>query len=288
MYSRIKCLSGYGFFVLFFLGVPFAGADIQVKQIAGDLSQETISDSLWSGAKEEVVSLMAQPMIQPRPKTTETSQIKVQAIHDTKWIAFRLKWSAQTKAEAGRLGEFSDAAAIQFPVNAGSPPPVFMGAKENPVHIFHWRAQYQRDLEKGKPTMKDLYPNMNPDMYPMEFKDSGSVTDLTQEKREVYSPGQAAGNPQSYSKLSSVDEIFAEGFGSSSVIENRISHAKGQWKNGEWTLVIARPLQRENGSSLEMGKVGNIAFAVWQGGKKEVGSRKSVTMSWVPLQVEKK
>jgi DMSO reductase family type II enzyme heme b subunit len=110
---------------------------------------------------------------------------------------------------------------------------------------------------------------------------------LTAEKKEQYSPGKAIGNPQSYEKPSAVDEIFAEGFGSSSVIENHQAQGYGVWKNGEWNVVIVRPLKYEGGSSLEQGKSAYMAFAVWQGAKKEVGARKSVTMSWVPLVIEK-
>ncbi len=54
-------------------------------------------------------------------------------------------------------------------------------------------------------------------------------------------------------------------------------------EGGEWTLVIVRPLSIEGGSSLKSGGGANIAFAVWQGGKGEVGARKCVTMQWTPV-----
>lgn len=272
-------------FFLIFVCSAASASEVSVSKISSDLSKNVTDESIWKNAKTETISLMAQPMALPRPKKTNTSQVQVQAVHDGQWIAFRIKWHADLKSEAGRLGQFSDAIAMQFPVKDGSPPPIFMGAKDNPVHIFHWRAQYQKDHENGKPEMRDLYPNMNPDMYPMEFKDSGHIEGLTDEKREIYSPGKASGNPQSYEKSSAVDEIFAEGFGSSSVVQNRMAFGFGVWKKGEWTVVISRPLKRENGSMLHPGKSSYIAFAVWQGGKQEVGSRKSVTMSWVPLKL---
>lgn len=258
-------------------------AEIIARSVQDDLSKLAIPEKAWSSAKEETVSLMAQPMAIPRPQTTTTSAIRVRAIHNGKWIAFRLSWEDSEISEAGKLGEFSDAVAIQFPIKDNqSPPPIFMGAKDNPVHIFHWRAQYQRDKEKGMRSMKELYPNMNPDMYPMEFKDEGHLTGLTDEKREVFSHGRAAGNPQSYAKKG-IDEIFAEGFGTSSVIQNIEAIAHGDWKDGKWDVVICRPLKRENGSQLEAGKGSFVGFAIWQGGKDEVGARKSVTMSWTPL-----
>lgn len=260
--------------------------NIVVERSAAKVSHILGDDERWEQVPETQVSLMAQPMVVPRPAETTTNKLFVQALHDGKWVAFKLRWACDEKSEAGKLGTFSDAVAIQFPVkNNETPPPIFMGMKDDPVHIFHWRAQYQVDKEKGKLTMKDIYPNMNPDMYPMEFKDEGHLTGLTDEKREVFSHGRAAGNPQSYAKKS-VDEIFAEGYGTSSVINNVESVAHGDWKNKEWTVIIARPLKRENGSVLEVDKESFAAFAVWQGSKDEVGSRKSLTMNWTPLKIQ--
>lgn len=273
---------------IFLLSSLWSGAnaaEISVEKVAADLSKGVLNDSLWKGVHEESLSLMGQPMVVPLPEATTTTVLRVQAVHNGQWIAFRLRWADTEKSEAGTIGKFSDGVAIQFPVKEGPPPPILMGYKDQPVHIFHWRAQYQKDHEQGKPEMRDLYPNMNPDMYPMEFKDAGSVTGLTEEKREVYAHGKAAGNPQSYQKASAVDEIFAEGFGSSSVIENNMSIGHGEWNKNEWSVVIARPLKRENGSILIPNKENSVAFAVWQGGKNEVGSRKSLTMAWTPLKI---
>lgn len=259
---------------------------VDAKWIKGDLSKPDPSAKLWNDVKGQQITLMAQPMVPPRPKTTATAGVTVQSAHDGKWIAFRLRWKDTEKNEAGRLGEFSDAVAIQFPVKSNdSPPPIFMGAKDNPVHIFHWRAQYQRDQEKGKPEMKDLYPNMSVDMYPMEYADSGHLKAITEERREVFSPGKVEGNPQSFRKLA-VDEIFAEGFSTSSVSASHEAVGFGTWEKGEWTVVISRPLNEgEAGSVLHPGGNSFMGFAVWQGALGEVGSRKSITMVWVPLAI---
>ena len=57
---------------------------------------------------------------------------------------------------------------------------------------------------------------------------------------------------------------------------------------GEWTAYIARPLTYENGSKLLIGKKSHVAFAVWQGGKKEIGAIKSITMMWTPFNILEK
>lgn len=263
-------------------------ADIKAVKIITDLSKALPADSVWKDIPKESVNLVAQYLVNPRPKVNHTPIIEVQAIHDGTWLAFKLTWKADSKNEGGKTGQFSDAVAIQFPMKEGSPPMIFMGSKGDPVYILHWRAQYQKDEEKGKPEMKHLYPNMDPDMYPMEFKDSGHIKGLNAEKREVYSPGKVSGNPQSYQKHSAVDEIVAEGFGSSSVIENKMSRGYGVYdpKFKTWTVVIARPLVRPNGSVLKAGQNNFIALAVWQGSKQEVGCRKAITPNWIPLQIQ--
>lgn len=265
-----------------------ASAEIVAKAVRGDLSQPDPKAAWWANAAVEKVTLMAQPMAIPRPAVTTTGEIAVQAVHDGKWLSVRLTWADPDKSEAGHLGEFSDGVAVQFPVKSNdAPPPVFMGGKDNPVHIFHWRAQYQRDKERGKPTMKDLYPNMSVDAYPMEFKDMGKLGVLSDEAREQFSPGVAEGNPQSYAKTG-VDEVVAEGFSTSSVQGNGhgTSAAQGHWADGKWSVVITRELTREGGSVLTAGGKTFVGFAVWQGGKDEVGSRKSVTMAWTPLKID--
>ena len=256
--------------------------ELVIQKVSADLSRPEPGAVYWQGVQQGIVTLTAQPMITPRPEKTTTGSVLVQALHDGAHVAFRLQWKDTEKSEAGRLGQFSDALALEFPMKDGDPPPVMMGAKGDPVHLFHWRAQYQRDKEQGKPEMKTLYPNGSIDMYPMDFKEARGGTT---EDKEKFSPGVAQGNPQSFPK-EGVDEIIAEGFSTSAVQQGHGSKAAGEWKEGAWTLVIVRPLAIEGGSSLKPGRPSNIAFAVWQGGKAEVGSRKCVTMSWTPVKVQ--
>ena len=260
-----------------------AAQDLEVRAVKADLTKGDPAAAFWATVPEVNVSLIGQPMVVPRPSTTTTSNLKVKAVHDGKRIAFRLQWADPEKSEAGPLGKFSDAAAIQFPAMVAEfPPPVMMGAKGAPVHLFHWRAQYQRDREVGKPTVKDLYPNGSIDIYPMEFPNPEATQGLTARDQEKFSPATAEGNPQAYTKTG-VDEIIAEGFSTSQVMEGHSSSATGVWKDGAWSLVISRPLAIEGGSTLKVGGKSWAAFAVWQGGQGEVGSRKCLTMAWSTL-----
>lgn len=262
---------------------PVAITELVLHRVSADISKPDPAAAYWSGLTEGAIPLMAQPMVAPRPETTTTEMVNVKAVTDGKLAAFRLRWRDTEVSQAGRLGEFSDALALEFPISLDPLPPVMMGAKGNPVHIFHWRAQYQRDHEEGKPTMATLYPNASVDMYPMEFKDQPGAHEAD---REQFSPGLAAGNPQSYEKTG-IDEIVAEGFSTSSVqADSDGDAAHADWKDGEWTLVIVRPLAIEGGSTLVPGQPNYVGLAAWQGGKQEVASRKCVTMSWMPVTIQ--
>jgi DMSO reductase family type II enzyme heme b subunit len=264
-------------------------ADYPVRKVAADLSKALKTDAAyWQGAAEIDVTLLAQMMVKPKPAKAETGKVKVRIVHDGKYIAYRLRWSDKEISEAGKLGEFSDAVALEFPVlDHANPPPVFMGAPKNPVHLFHWRAQYQRDEELGKKSVKDIYPNMHSDIYPNEFPDRGKLKPATEGETEMFSPGRAAGNPQS-SRKKAVDELMAEGFGTSVVLPGGNSAGRGEWKDGEWVVVISRALDCPGASVLTVGKSSFFGVAVWQGGADEVGARKALTMSWTPFVIEDK
>lgn len=264
-----------------------AKADLKVNKVGADLSKDFQSEQAWKTAEaDQTISLMGQPMVAPKPKDTLTSEIKVSAIHDGKWIVFRMKWKDAEISDVGKLATFSDAVALEFPVkDSENLPPVMMGAKGEPVHILHWRYQYQQDEKNGKKDINQIYPNMTTDMYPMDFKDAQASKHVTQEEKNAFVGGLAAGNPQSYQKTA-VDEILAEGFGTSAVMEKKSAMGFGVWKDGEWTVFIARPLVYESASKLSSQKKGNVGFAVWQGGKKEVGGIKSLTMMWTGLEIQ--
>jgi Ethylbenzene dehydrogenase len=251
------------------------------QTVAVDLSKPEPDAVYWDRVVGGTVTLMGQPMINPRPEATTTDTVQVQALHDGTRVAFRLRWKDSEVSEAGHLAKFSDAIALEFPQQADSLPPVMMGAVGLPVSLYHWRAQYQRDEEHGKPTIEQLYPNASIDMYEHEYK---TAPVGSKDAAEKYSPAKTLGNPQAYPKKA-VDVIVAEGFSSTAVQDNDGAAARGEWKDGYWTVVISRPLRSPVGGELKPGATSYIAFAAWQGGKNEVASRKCVTMAWVPLEI---
>jgi hypothetical protein len=259
---------------------PFWAGAMTIQETQVDLSERKTTDEFWKTIPSFPIELAAQPAVAPRPKETTTANVNVQAVHNGQWIAFRLTWKDKEKSEGGKLGTFSDGVAMQFAVKDGDPPNIMMGEKGSPVHILHWKAQFQTDTKAGIRRIKEYYPNMAIDMYPMEYTAEAKVPKFTQEQIDTYSHGRAAGNAQSSPKLNGIDEIVAEGFGTSQVQQLHKAYGHGEWKDGMWSVVFTRPLDEEGGSKLVPGKNIHMGFAVWQGGLKEVGSRKSVTMNW--------
>ena len=110
-------------FVLFLSTGALAQTPIVVALVKGDVSAPDPAAGVWNGVTATPIMLMGQPMVTPRPATTNTAEVKVQAVHDGKNIAFRLTWKDDGINEAGPLGTYSDAAALQFPMSAISASP---------------------------------------------------------------------------------------------------------------------------------------------------------------------
>lgn len=236
----------------------------------------------WEEIPRARVSLTAQPMVAPRPAETRTDRVDVQAVHDGERVAFRLSWEDPEEASGGGLGEQADGVAIQFPVDATRQTPVAMGRRGSPVHIYHWRADFQRDDLGGKPGIRDLFPNAVVDLYPM---DPPAGPRGSEEEQRAFIPGYAAGNPRSRA-VPAVLELFSEGFGTTASVEGQGAQARGAWDAGAWSVVISRPLEVDEGAQLYPGRQQYIALAAWRGDAGEVGARKSVTMQWTALRLK--
>jgi len=68
------------------------------------------------------------------------SEVQVSAVHNGEMIAFRFDWAdGSENRELGDTTAFPDAAAVMLPVVAGAPL-VTMGAPNQPVNVWYWRA----------------------------------------------------------------------------------------------------------------------------------------------------
>jgi Ethylbenzene dehydrogenase len=170
--------------------------------------------------------------------------------------------------------------AVQLPVDTkGAAPSPMMGNPHGRVNIMQWRAAFQKDIEVGHPpTIAELYPNSWNDFYPDEVL---GATDA-----RPYTGALGVENPISRGQASPVLDQMAEGWGSMTVKPDQHALGKGVWKDGVWRVVITRPMVSDdrNAPRLIPGDKTVAAFAVWEGGNREVGARKAWS-AWVPLQL---
>jgi hypothetical protein len=252
---------------------------IRVKGIGPILDVES---AMWKQAKPVKVTMLPQVVATPNNPNPAVSELKVRAVHNGQWLALLIEWKDPTKSDRIVVDEFGDQVAVEFPVQLKSDamPSPMMGNPGGRVNILQWRAAFQHDIEKGEPQVRDLYPNALVDLYPDQV--------LRATDARPYTGALGVDNPISRPKASPVLDQMAEGFGSMTVKPDQHADGKGIWKDGMWHVVITTPMATEsvNAPRFEPGGSTIAAFAVWEGGSREVGSRKAWS-GWVPLKFAK-
>ena len=234
---------------------------------------------IWKDARPINVAMLGQTVALPHNDHPAIHELTVRAVHNGGWVAFHVQWKDDTKSDRVILDNFGDQVAVELPVDtaAATPPSPMMGNPGGRVNIMQWRAAFQKDIDDGHPpTIHDLYPNAWADYYPDEVL---GATDA-----RPYAGALGVENPISRGVASPVLDQMAEGWGSMTVKPDQHALGKGVWKDGAWSVVITRPLVSDdvNAPRLQPGTRTVVAFAVWEGGHREVGARKAWS-AWTPL-----
>lgn len=258
---------------------------IAVKDIAGPIT--ALDAPFWKQAPAIKVATQPQSFANPQDPSPAIGELTVRAAHNGQWLAYLIEWADPTKNDRIVVDEFGDQVAVEMPVTykPGDTPNPMMGSPGERVNIMQWRAAFQHDIDTNAldgPKPKDLYPDMEVDVYYEEV--------LRASDARAYRGAIGVDNPISHPVRSPVLEQMAEGFGSLTVLPDQHADGKGVWADGRWRVVISRPLAAGDAysPSLRPGDQTLAAFAVWDGGAKEVGSRKAwanwVEMTLDPLQ----
>ncbi len=261
-----------------------ARAEIEVRRAADGDNLLDPKAAFWQATTAVPVPMLAQVVTVPRHPNNTVKEIKVRAAHNGHSIAFHLEWKDATKSDRIVVDQFGDQVAVQMPVkfNKDAPPSPMMGNPGGRVDIWQWRAAFQRDLDAGEPKLRDLYPYAQVDGYPDEV--------LRATDARPYTGALGVDNPISHPLRTPVLDQSAEGWGTMTVEpDGQDADGRGVWEDGTWRVVITHPMATalsENDIHLFPGEEGIAAFAVWDGGHREVGSRKAWS-NWVPLRVQK-
>lgn len=188
-------------------------------------------------------------------------RVAVRALNDDERIFVMLEWSDATADWASDgYQEFTDAAAVQLPAEAGSEvPAICMGQADQGVNIWQWRADQQ--------------------MEPPVLPDSGYV-DFYPEAGDLYLTAREAGNPLSQADdRSAVTNLVAGGFGTLEVTSRGELLGNAVHRDGRWMVVFSRPLGEPGEMQPTIDGTGpiDVAFAIWNGSERERNGIKSVS-----------
>ena len=263
--------------LLAWAGAAPAQAQLTAVRVPGAGPITDPTGAFWKRAKPVKVAMLPQTVTLPHHPEPAVKELVVRAVHNGGWVAFLLEWKDPTISNKVILDNLGDQVAVQLPVNVKGPAPSpMMGNPGCRVNIMQWRAAFQRDLDYGPPTVRDLYPNAWADVYPDEVLGAADA--------RPYSGALGIENPISRGRATPVLDQMAEGWGTMTVKPDQHALGMGQWKDGLWHVVITRPLASDdlNAPQLTPGDRTVAGFAVWEGGYREVGARKAWA-PWVPL-----
>jgi hypothetical protein len=234
----------------------------------------------WANAEAVSVAMQGQMVTTPRHLDPAVKEMKVKAAHNGHRIAFLIEWNDPTQSDRIVVDQFGDQVAVELPnqFDPEKPPSPMMGHQGARVTILQWRAAFQKDIDFGEPQIRDLYPYALIDIYPDQVL---HATDA-----RPYMGAVGLDNPISHPNRTPVLDQMAEGWGTLTVKPEQRAEAKGLWQDGRWRVVISYPFTGgDNDPKLAMGMETVAAFAVWEGGAREAGSRKAWS-NWVPLKIE--
>lgn len=244
-------------------------------------------DPAWDAVPSMNVPLQPQNIAMPALDRATISALSVQAARDSGRVAWRISWPAARPATSVDAALFCDAVAIQL--GASPEVPYMMGGPGKPVRLLHWKAIWQRDIDQGFQDVQDLHPNYWADMY--WFSEGRFPYPVSEAFRNPVARqwlvASAAGNPMSdFQRKQPVEELIAEGFGTSTHVPSSLVAGRGVWKDGRWTVIIERALAADDPltAMLQPGTTAVAAFAAWDGSAGNVGGRKH-WCNWIPLKV---
>ncbi len=241
------------------------------------------ADVAWRKVPVHPARLIPQDLVEPRLLRPTTAEVRVRALARGGEMAFLLEWDDPTADDLPGAARFSDACAVQMPVQTSADLPApQMGETSRAVSITYWRASWQAEADGRGDTIRDLYPNASVDHYPFEAAPLAGDEAARREAALRYAPARALGNAMEGGRSTPVQDLLAEGPGTLTPAPVQESRGKGIRTKTGWAVVLVRKLPE----GPPVGGRFQAAFAVWQGSEQEVGSRKMRT-GWIPVNLEK-
>jgi len=262
--------------------------------IAGQVEQLPLdpADSAWSEADVLEAPLAPQAVVKPRVYETGINGLKVRALYDDQHLALHIEWQdAGPDTMQGAAGAFRDAVAVEFPADPDAGIPFFgMGQPDKPVILYQWKADWQEGIGHDA---DEQYPHMAVDWYPFSGREAGQLAEGTdygedgavQALNTAWAAGSLLADPTVQLKHA-VEKLIAKGFGTISSVPapEQDGAGHGQWQDGAWRAVVVIPRDQDQ-FRFEAGQTIPVAFAAWDGSRRERGGEKGVS-TWYFLSLE--
>ncbi|MBI3974475.1 MAG: hypothetical protein HY332_24615 [Chloroflexi bacterium] len=267
-------------------------ASLLAKQVGK--APDDPDDPAWDGSDVLEVPLAPQAVAKPRTYNAGVASLRVRSLHDDSRLAFLVEWSdAAKEVSIGSVSAFRDAVAVEFPADPAAKMPYFaMGEPNNPVTIYHWKADWQFARDRD---MDEKFPLMAADWYPFTTRGPGEIAQAADYAKQgadnafltSYAAGSLLANPTLQARTP-VEKLQAEGFGTLEPVDDdkQDGLGKGAWKDGVWRTVISLPRTQER-FTFARGKTYPVAFAAWDGAKQERGGEKGIS-TWYFLSLEQR
>jgi len=209
----------------------------------------TVADHrLWGMIPGVGVRMDGQTMTTPTRAMSSVEQVDLCAIHDGERIAFHLSWwDSSCDDLTVPVSGFRDAVAVLLAPFTTDPAMRFMGTPDSPATILHWKADWQRDIDRGFQDLEAAFPRAAVDYHPPLSAGAdpvGGVTvpkDYDEHNAKQWLPGYRVGNPISQPiKSSPVEKLIANGFGTLATLPTQDAAGHGVWSHGRWRVMMSR------------------------------------------------
>jgi mono/diheme cytochrome c family protein len=241
-----------------------------------DLARGAASFEPAAVARFPIVGQIMEPTRQFHPRTTS---VTVQAIYDAEAIAFLVRWHDMSAEKAGTNGP-----SLPVPLEEEEAPSSAVTA-ENPFGDVLAAAPAQPQDPFADPLAAAAAPAP-------EFSDAVAIQIPSQVPSDARKPYFLFGDAQNPVDLWFFDLAGAApqqftGKGSADLAPNDTGEVTGvaSYDQGEWSVIVKRPLRPSSGAAFSPGAFMPIAFSVWDGFSRERGNRRGLT-PWYSVYIE--
>lgn len=258
----------------------FDGMGIHAARVS-QVRADDPDDPSWTAGPVRRVDLGPQDMALPNKLSPSITWVDVRAVHDGTNLGFLLTWDDPDASDLTiAVEQFRDACAVLLAPGVDQSTLRAMGSGTTPATLLQWKADWQRDNDKGLQDLGDEYPNRSIDVYPPLWDVAPldvSVQSYIDHDAVAWLPGINAGNPVSPSAPKGpVEKLIAYGFGTSKTSATQNATGRGVRTSTGWKVAVSRPMAATDDGELSVSPASTFttAFAVWSGGVRDAGSRK--------------